>query len=110
MITPNYLELTVRDLDETRAFYGDAMGFSFTDYGPDYTAVEGGPVEIGFSPAPAVVPPLPIFQADDLDAAFDTVVAAGARVVRGPFEYPGGRRFHILDPSDNEIAIYQPST
>lgn len=109
MITPNYLELTVRDLDETRAFYGRALDFEFTDYGPEYSAVEGGPVEIGMAPAPDPVPPLPVFEADDLDSVHAAVVAAGGRVVREPFEYPGGRRFHFLDPSDNEIAVYQPS-
>ncbi len=109
MITPNYLELTVRDLDETKVFYGRALGFDFTDYGPDYAAVEGGPVEIGMAPSADAVAPLPVFEADDLDVALEAVVAAGGRVVREPFAYPGGRRFHFLDPSDNEIAVYEPS-
>lgn len=109
MITPNYLELTVGDLDEARSFYRTALGFDFTDYGDDYTAVEGGPVEIGFSPSDSGAPvsPLPVFEADDLDAALADVRAAGGRVVRDPFDYPGGRRFHFLDPSGNEVAIYQ---
>lgn len=36
------------------------------------------------------------------------VVAAGGRITREPFGYPGGRRFQFLDPADNELAIYQP--
>ncbi len=109
MITPNYLELTVRDLDEARAFYGDALGFAFTDYGPDYTAVEGGPVDVGFAVNPDAVPPLPLVETDDLAAAHAAVVAAGGRIVTEPFDYPGGRRFHFLDPSDNEVGVYEPA-
>lgn len=110
MITPNYLELTVGDLDEARTFYGAALGFDFTDYGDDYTAVEGGPVEIGLSSSDSGAPvaPLPVFESDDLEAALADVRQAGGRVVREPYDFPGGRRFQFLDPSGNEIAIYQP--
>lgn len=108
MITPNYLELGARDLPATRAFYEAALGFTFTDYGPEYTAVEDGPIEVGFTRSDEVVPPLPTFETDDLDATLEAVVGAGGRIVREPFSYPGGRRFQFLDPSGNEIAIYQP--
>jgi catechol 2,3-dioxygenase-like lactoylglutathione lyase family enzyme len=50
MITPNYLELCAPDLAASRSFYEDALGFTFTDYGDAYTAVEGGPVEIALLP------------------------------------------------------------
>jgi hypothetical protein len=32
------------------------------------------------------------------------VEAAGGRIVRPIFAFPGGRRFHFLDPSGNELA------
>ena len=32
---------------------------------------------------------------------------AGGRLVRPIFAFPGGRRFHVLDPSGNEIAVVQ---
>ena len=107
MITPNYLELSADDLEATKAFYQDALGFVFTDYGQDYAAVEGGPVELGFAAGSQPDAPLPTFEADDLADAHAAVQAAGGRIVREPFAYPGGRRFHFLDPSGNEIAIYQ---
>ncbi len=105
-ITPNYLELSVLDLDAARAFYRAALGFSFTDYGPGYSAVEGGPVELGFTTA-AATPPLPTFETDDLEGALAAVKAAGGDVVKDIFAYPGGRRFEFLDPSKNRVAIYQ---
>ncbi len=108
MITPNYLELSAPDLASSRSFYEQALGFAFTDYGDDYAAVEGGPVEIGLAAGTEPAVPLPTFETDDLQRAYDDVIAAGGRVTREPFSFPGGRRFQFLDPGDNELAIYQP--
>lgn len=109
-ITPNYLELTATDLAASKAFYARALGFTFTDYGPGYAAVEGGPVELGFAAAETVAPPLPTFETDALEEALQAVVDAGGRVVKPIFAYPGGRRFEFLDPSGNRVAIYQKAS
>jgi predicted enzyme related to lactoylglutathione lyase len=106
-ITPNYLEIAATDLDATKRFYTRAFGFSFTDYGPGYTAVEGGPVELGFSLSTTTEPPLPTFETDDLEGALAAVKAAGGDVVKDIFAYPGGRRFECTDPAGNRIGIYQ---
>ena len=39
----DYIELPGGDLPVTKAFYADAFGWSFTDYGPSYAAFERGP-------------------------------------------------------------------
>lgn len=31
---------------------------------------------------------------------------AGGRIVKGPYAFPGGRRFHFTDPSGNELAVW----
>jgi predicted enzyme related to lactoylglutathione lyase len=51
-------------------------------------------------------PPLPILYADDLDATRAAVVAAGGRVLGADHEFPGGRRFHFVDPDGNELAVW----
>lgn len=107
MITPNYLELSAPDLAASRSFYEDALGFTFTDYGDAYAAAEGAPVEIGLAAGSEPAAPLPTFETDDLDQAQAAVVAAGGRITRDAFAYPGGRRFQFLDPGGNELAIYQ---
>lgn len=63
-------------------------------------------MEIGLAAGTEPAVPLPAFETDDLDRSFAAVVAAGGRITREPFRFPGGRRF--LDPGDNELAIYQP--
>ncbi|MFB7886733.1 hypothetical protein ACWFQT_06675 [Cellulosimicrobium cellulans] len=35
--------------------------------------------------------------------------SAGGQVVEGPYEFPGGRRFHFLDPSGNELGVWATS-
>ena len=43
---------------------------------------------------------------DDLDATAEAITAAGGEVVDGPYEFPGGRRFHFVDPSGNELGVW----
>ncbi len=49
----DYVELGVTDLAVTKAFYGSAFGWTFTDYGPGpaYVGIRGvgttGDVEVG---------------------------------------------------------------
>lgn len=50
--------------------------------------------------------PLVLLYSDDLDATAAAVTAAGGTVVNGPYEFPGGRRFHFTDPSGNELGVW----
>jgi hypothetical protein len=42
----------------------------------------------------------------DLDASVAAVTAAGGAVTEGPYDFPGGRRFHFRDPSGNELGVW----
>ena len=105
----NYVELKVRDLDKAKAFYGQAFGWTFTDYGPQYTEFSDGAMKGGFTtqetPSPAGGP-LVILYADNLEAARDSVLAAGGSISREIFAFPGGRRFHFKDADGYEIAVW----
>ena len=49
------------------------------------------------------------FRADDLDAAFEKVRAAGAEIVQEPTEqFWGVRDFAVRDPAGNLVRIEQP--
>ena len=49
------------------------------------------------------------FHADDLDASFERVRAAGAEIVQEPTDQPWGTRdFAVRDPSGNLVRIDQP--
>jgi len=112
----DYVELAVDDLAEAKAFYGNALGWAFNDYGDDYAGIKDpsrpGHEFGGLNPQPASARGdgvLALVRSDDVDAAVASVVAAGGRVVVELHEYPGGRRFTFADPSGNILGVYQPS-
>jgi uncharacterized protein len=105
----DYVELPSATAHElTRAFYAGAFGWSFTDYGPDYAATTTGDVDLGLQgdPSGALAAPLPVIRVDDLEAAFDSVTNAGGIIARPIFAFPGGRRFHFIDPGGSELAVW----
>ena len=105
----DYVELPSATAHElTRAFYAKAFGWAFTDYGPDYAATTTGDVDIGLNgqPQEALSAPLPVVRVDDLEAAFDAVTKAGGVIAKPIFAFPGGRRFHFIDPAGSEIAVW----
>ena len=108
----DYVELPSATAHElTRAFYAKAFGWRFTDFGPDYAATTGGDVDLGLQgdPSGALAAPLPVIRVDDLDAAFEAVTKAGGVIAKAIFPFPGGRRFHFIDPSGSELAAWQSS-
>ncbi|MBB3044669.1 VOC family protein [Nocardioides sp. LMS-CY] len=107
----DYLELGAPDLAASRAFYEAAFGWRFHDYGPDYAGIVApdGDGEVGglnrARPAGRGGALVLLFS-DDLDATADAVRAAGGEVIEGPYEFPGGRRFHFTDPGGNELGVW----
>lgn len=106
----DYIELPSATAHElTRAFYAKAFGWRFTDYGPDYAATATGDVDVGLNgqPEAALAAPLPVVRVNDLEAAFEAVRKAGGTIAKPIFGFPGGRRFHFIDPSGSELAVWQ---
>lgn len=106
----NFIELPARDLGAARNFYSAVFGWELTDFGPSYSCTMTGNVDLGLqgdmSEAPRM--PLPVVLVDDIEAAQAGVAKAGGTVSKPIFAFPGGRRFHFLDPNGLELAIMQP--
>ena len=102
----DYIEFGTTDIPATKQFYQRAFGWTFTDYGPDYTSFADGRLSGGFrSDGPPGRCPLIVLYAADLDGKRNQVEAAGGT----PFNdhsFPGGRRFHFVDPGGNELAVW----
>ena len=101
-----FVELPASDLASARSFYTDAFGLAFTDFGPSYSCMMTGDVDIGLQadPAEATPAPLAVIAVDDLEASLEAVGKSGGVVTKPIFAFPGGRRFHFRDPSGNELA------
>lgn len=111
--TIDYIEIPVTDVSRAKEFYGAAFGWTFTDYGPGYAGIvgpAGTPGEVGGLAQTDVVPgnagPLVILYSDDIEASVAAVEGAGGTVTEGPFEFPGGRRFHFTDPAGNRLGVW----
>lgn len=107
----DYVEIAVSDLEVAKAFYAAAFGWTFNDYGPDYAGIRwsDGEGEVGGLNAtaePSRGGPLVLLWSADLDATAQAVRDAGGEVLRGPYEFPGGRRLHFADPSGNELGVW----
>jgi hypothetical protein len=107
----NYVEFPSTDLDATRRFFGTAFGWTFVDDGPDYTSFSGQGLDGGFFTAEAnsdapTGGALIVLYSHALEKSLAEVVAAGARVHRAIFDFPGGRRFHFIEPGGNELAVW----
>ncbi|WP_295809004.1 VOC family protein [uncultured Nitratireductor sp.] len=102
------IEFNVSDIERSREFYGKAFGWTFTDYGPTYCEFTDGRLTGGLTTSGPVGSggPLVILYADDLAETQKRVEAAGARIVKPAFSFPGGRRFHFQDPDGYELAVW----
>ena len=103
----NYVELPAANIAAAKDFYAGVFGWALTDFGPTYAATLTGDVDLGLqgNVAEATKSPLPVIDVDDLEVALATVTKAGGRIVKPIFSFPGGRRFHFLDPNGNELAV-----
>lgn len=107
----NYIELPSTDLVKTKEFYGSTFGWTFKDWGDAYVEIQQAGVEGGFALAsenrkPSNQGALVILYSNDLVASEKAVVENGGKISMEPFDFPGGRRFHFLDPSGNELGVW----
>lgn len=102
------IEFNVANIERSKAFYGKAFGWNFVDYGPRYTEFSDGRLTGGFTTGEPVRPggPLVILYSDDLEASQRKLISAGASISRETFSFPGGQRFHFIDPDGYELAVW----
>ncbi len=106
----DYVELPAPDtaaLGHAKQFYQAVFGWGYQDWGAAYASTQDSGVETGVSvDAPRRAQPLPVIYAVDLEATLAQVKAHRGSIVRETFAFPGGRRFHFVDPAGNELAVW----
>jgi len=105
----DYIEFPVLDLAKTRAFYEGIFGWSFQEWGDAYLSFNDGRLDGGFALSEEVYPsggPLVILYALDLEKTLDLVREHGGAIEKEIFDFPGGRRFHFIDPNGYELAVW----
>ena len=103
-----YIEFKADDLERVKAFYTAVFGWTFIDYGPDYTSFSDSGVAGGFerSGVKTVNGALVVLYHSNLERIKELIIKHGGAITRDIFNFPGGRRFHFTDPAKNELAVW----
>jgi len=107
----NYVEFPSRDIAGTKQFFTAAFGWTFVDYGPDYIAFSNQGLDGGFFRSELAArsdngSALVVLYSRSLEDTLRKVEAAGGKVIKPVFTFPGGRRFHFTEPGGNELAVW----
>ncbi|WP_340103810.1 VOC family protein [Rhodohalobacter sp. 8-1] len=108
--TISYIEFSTVRISDTKEFFTEIFGWYFTDYGDDYTSfseagVDGGFFSAGSQPTRPPSAALIVLYSEDLETTLGRVKNAGCIISKDIFSYPGGRRFHFIEPGGNELAV-----
>lgn len=104
----NYIEFKANDLEVIKSFYSTCFGWKFTDYGPNYTSFENSGIAGGFEKTDLLIQQgvLVVLQHANLELIKAKIVAQKGTITQEIFSFPGGKRFQFLDPSGNELAVW----
>jgi predicted enzyme related to lactoylglutathione lyase len=107
----NYIEFPSDDLTATKEFFKKVFGWSFEDYGPEYTAFTNAGLAGGFFKFPKHSSTengsaLVVIYSKDLEATQAKIQETSGKITKSIFSFPGGRRFHFTEPSGNELAVW----
>ncbi|MCY4260206.1 MAG: VOC family protein [Rhodobacteraceae bacterium] len=107
----DYVEFPCRSFPATKEFFSRVFGWSYTDYGPGYSAFIGAGIDGGFFASEQCCrteqgSALIVFYSESLEETCDAVRSAGGQILQEIFAFPGGRRFHFIEPSGNEFAVW----
>ena len=107
----NYIEIPCKDMASTKLFFEKVFDWAFEDYGPEYSAFFNAGIDGGIYLSDQTVSAnngsvLVVFYSEDLENIEQIIKSNGGEIVQPVFDFPGGRRFHFIDPSGNEFAVW----
>jgi catechol 2,3-dioxygenase-like lactoylglutathione lyase family enzyme len=123
LTAPDYVILIVEDLDRALRFYTGVLGLPLGHRSGDYAQLDTGATRLALytrsamaktlsmslEAPPANAPGFEIgFKVDDVDAAFNELVAQGAPAVMPPTDrFWGQRTAYVCDPDGHLIELAQ---
>lgn len=104
----NYVEFKAKDLEKIKKFYTASFNWTFTDYGPTYIAFSESGLQGGFEKTDneIVNGVLVVLYHKNLDLIKNRIIESNGKISKDIFSFPGGRRFHFIDPAGNELAVW----
>lgn len=116
--TPDRFVIYVSDMQRSTAFYRDVLGLPLKFASPGWTEFNNGGTTLALhrhlsgggagSAEPGAGHATLVFVLDDLQSAYDTLQAEGARFSMAPQKQPSGLTFAVLyDPDGFGITLQQ---
>jgi len=107
----NYIEIPVKDINETKSFFSKVFAWTFIDYGEEYCSISNSGIDAGFyktdtSMSQSSGSALIVLYSKDLEATQNLIKQHGGQISKPTFSFPGGKRFHFTDVNDNEYAVW----
>lgn len=107
----NYVEFAANDLNGTKAFFEQAFDWKFQHFGEEYIAfnnqgLDGGFYKANLSSKQDRGGALLVLFSENLESTQKKVEIAGGIINLDIFDFPGGKRFHFIEPSGNEFAVW----
>ena len=104
----NYVEFKAKNIKKIKKFYIKTFHWSFIDYGPTYIAFSESGLAGGFEKTEDKIlnGALIVLYHKDLEGIKNRIVKYGGEISKDFFSFPGGRRFHFVDTSGNELAVW----
>lgn len=107
----SYVEFPSKDIDATKEFFSKAFNWTFTDFGPEYTAFANQGIDGGFYKSDLISSTkngstLIVLYSDNLEQTQLKIEECEGKIIKPIFPFPGGRRFHFSDPNGNEYAVW----
>ena len=114
----DHIAINADDVDATRAFYEQALGWNFEPWGPPgfFRAELPNGVTVAIQQRRELVEGTPTVGAEpsvnveDLEACLERALGSGGRVAMPPTEIPGvGTVAFVVDPGGNPVGFMQRS-
>jgi predicted enzyme related to lactoylglutathione lyase len=107
----DYVEFPARDISATKAFFESVFGWSHEDYGSEYAVfsdqgIDGGFFHSNLASSTESGGAFIVLYSDDLEGLQVRIEQAGGTITKAVFLFPGGRRFHFVEPSGNKMAVW----
>lgn len=104
----NYVEFKAKNLERIKKFYTKCFEWTFTSYGPTYISFSNSGLNGGFEKTENKIinGALVILYHKDLEFIKNIIIQSGGKISKDIFSFPGGHRFHFIDPEGNELAVW----
>jgi len=104
----SYVEFKAKDLEIIKEFYSNSFNWAFTDYGSTYTAFSESGLQGGFEKTENKIlnGALVVVYHKNLTLVKGIIINSGGKISKDIFSFPGGHRFHFIDPAGNELAVW----